>query len=288
MIGMPQRRETCRIVVGLKPAAQIELPVEAAATLAAAIEAEMVGLFVREDAMIDLAGLPFARAFGFGAGRPLSLTREAMEQAFARCEATCRRTLSARAELARVKWSFSTMRGELPVKISAELTTGDFLVISGGGRGPGGHGLVDEIRSAPADVQGVVIAAAQEAARSGGPFIAVDHGAAAGEKTVRLAMRIAAVSGAQPVLFVIAADVGQADRIARRGQQLAGAGTRLIVHRFLPGAPQSIATAFSRLAPSFVVADLEGEPFSDDQAVRTLLRAAGAPVALLRLARPPG
>ncbi len=277
-----EQHDTCRIVIGLKAASDIDTSVDAATTLAAAVKAEVVGLFIEEQAMIDLAGLPFARAMSIGATRPQRVTTEAMAQAFSRGALMCQRSLSARAQKAQVKWSFSAERGSLPEKIKTALAVGDYLVLSSEGHGFGSHPAIDELRAAASRARGVMIAAAPATRPRKGPVIAVDDGDAAGEVTVALAVRLAKVTAAPLMLFVIAASDGEADRIVRRAHELAGPDISITIHRFAPGAPRSIAAAFMHVTPSFVVADLEGEPFRNDDTALALFRAARAPVIMVR------
>ena len=53
-----------RIVVGLDAGPRDRAALEAAAQLAARMQAELVGLFVEDIDLLHLAGLPFAREVG--------------------------------------------------------------------------------------------------------------------------------------------------------------------------------------------------------------------------------
>jgi len=280
---MSELREGGRIVVGLKSESWIDVSVETAAIMAVAMKAEIFGLFVREDAMADLADLPFASALSVGAGKPMSLSRSSMETAFNRREGLCRRVLSERARQAAVKWSFHSTRGALPTHIRKILDPGDFLVLSRAPRGPGGHrGLIEEISGAADGARGIVIAPARASDPKPGPVIVVDDGSEAGADRVGLAMQIAAVTGAQPVLFVVAPTNADAGRIITRGKHLCPPGFDLIVHRFFPGTPDPVVNALVSLAPSFAVLDIASDPRGDTGLTRTLLQAAKTSIVLLR------
>ena len=155
-------------------------------------------------------------------------------------------------------------------------------MLSGDRLGFSTHRLIDELRMAPSSARGVLVAVSHRERRSVGPVVAIDDGDEAGMETVTLAARIAEVSGAGLHLFVVAANDADANRIVQRANRLVGPGKRFFAHRFLPGAPQTIAAAFSKFEPSFIVSDQEGEPFGNDQAARALLRAARAPVVLVK------
>lgn len=280
---MKKPKEGGRIVVGLKSESRIDVSVETAAIMAVAIKAEIFGLFVREDAMADLADLPFASALSFGAGKPMLLTRASMETAFNRREGHCRRALSQRAQQAQVKWSFHSSRGALPTHILRVLDPADFLVLSRERRGPGAYrGLIEDIQVTAAGARGIVVAPARVPGPKLGPVIVIDDGSEAGADRVRLAMQIAGVTGAQPVLFVVAQTDGEANRIIARGEQVASPGSGLIVHRLFPGTPAPVADALIGLAPSFAVLDISGDPFGDNRLARTLLQAGSTSIVLLR------
>ena len=58
----PQHAAARRIILGFRPLLNADMSIVAATTLAMAVKADVVGLFVQEDALIDLAKLPFTRA----------------------------------------------------------------------------------------------------------------------------------------------------------------------------------------------------------------------------------
>lgn len=271
-----------RIVVGFRSGANAERAVAAAAVLAGITEAKIVGLFVQEESMFDLAEFPFARVLNFDNPAPREISRQSMQEAFARTAAVCKRVLSKRAGKARVNWSFSTKQGDLNAVVEAMAGTGDYLVLSGETHGMGTHSLIRTLRMVPAGVGGVVVAALHRESRSTSPVVAIDDGDDAGARTVALAARLAALEGRPLHLIVIAASDADADRIQARAATSVSGKQTMTTHRHLPGSPQSIAASLVHLSPFFVVGDLDGEPFADDQTAVSLFRAAKAPVLLLR------
>lgn len=271
-----------RIIIGLRAGMDIDLPVGAATSLAAAIKAEVFGLFVQEQAMFDLAGLPFARVSKFGTAKTTALTTKSLATAMNQSAEVCRRTLSTYADKAQIRWSFSTQRGELPIALMGHVAAGDFLVLSRMSRGFGSAQLIGELRSAPSNVSGIVVAAAKDSARRDAPVVAIDDGDAAGEVTLLLAQHVAKDRDAPICLFAVAATDARTDLIVERAGKLIEPAQRLIIKRLSPGLPETLASELIRIAPSFVVADLEGEPFHNDDSILMLLRAAGAPVILIR------
>lgn len=282
MTRSPQGVAASRIIVGWQSNTAIDISAEAATLLAAATEAEVVGLFVEDDALIELAGLPFVRSLSLGSSSPKPVTRESIVAAYARGAAVCRRVLSTHAGRAQVKWSFSTERGKLPAKIRSIAAASDFVVLSGDIQGFGAKQLMDELRSSPTDVRGILLAGLRQRASQIGPVIAIDDGDQKGEQTIKLAVSVATAGKTGLVIFVIAGTNAEADDIIRRAEKVAGPDVALSTHRFPPGSPEMIAAATSEFNPSFIVGDRQGEPFGDDKSVLSLLRACNAPVLLLR------
>jgi len=282
MTRSPLGARASRIIVGWQSHAAIDLSVEALTLLAAATESEVVGMFVEDHALIELAGLPYLRALSPGITPPQPVTREAIVAAYARDAAVCRRLLSTHAGRAQVKWSFSTERGDLPAKIRSVAVASDFVVLSGDMQGFGAKQLMEELRSSPTDVRGILITGLRQVVSQTGPVIAIDDGDEKGEQTIKLAARIAAARKTGLAIFVVAGTDVEADDIIRRARTVVDPNVTLSVHRFPPGSPQLIAAATREFDPSFIVGDRQGEPFGDDKSVLSLLRACRAPVLLLR------
>lgn len=282
MTDLSQKHNIHRIVVSLTSASNAERAVAAAAVLAKAIEAQIVGLFVQEDKMVELAEFPFARVLDFDKPKPREVSRQLMQQAYAHRAAICRRALSTHADKAQVSWSFSTQHGEISAKVEEMAGSGDYVVLSGETYGIDVYSLVRAARTIPAVVKGVVVPPVHRQSRAKGPVVAIDDGDETGIQTVSLAARLAKQEGRSLHLFVIAEANIDADRIEARAAKLVGNRQAMTIHRFMVGAPQSIAADLASLSPFFVVANLEGEPITDDQVAVSLLRAARAPVLLVR------
>lgn len=271
-----------RIVLGLRAGSEFDQSVGAATILATAIEAEILGLFVQEEAMLDFAGLPFAQVSKFATAKTVPLTPRSMAAAMARSAEMCRRALSTHADRARIRWSFNIERGELPLTLRGNVAAGDFLVLSGIGHGFGAAQLIDELRMMPSGIRGVVVAARQVSAGHKGPVVAIDDGDASGEFTVSLARQVARTAHAAIELFVVASTDAEAERTIERARKMIEPDQSLTIKRFYPGMPDAIVSALIRSGPSFIVADRQGEPFHNDEAAIKLLRAARAPVVLIR------
>jgi hypothetical protein len=93
-------------------------------------------VFIQDEELIGLAGLPFARQVTLGAGVE-PLTRDRVEDHFRAFAERARREFSAAAGRHDVKWSFETVRGPLaPDMLGGEH---DFVVAGAASRPIGGH-----------------------------------------------------------------------------------------------------------------------------------------------------
>lgn len=117
-----------RIVVGLDPRSPGRAALEAAAQLAARLQAELVGLFVEDIDLLHLAGLPFAREIGFPTATLRALDIASMERSLRALAGEVQRTLAAIAGRGPVTWSFRVARGALMSELRAAATEEDIVV----------------------------------------------------------------------------------------------------------------------------------------------------------------
>jgi nucleotide-binding universal stress UspA family protein len=117
-----------RIVVGLDAGPRGRATLEAAAQVAARMQAELVGLFVEDIDLLHLAGMPFAREVGYPSAvlRPLDVA--AMERALSATAQEVQRTLAAIAGRAPLSWSFRIARGAVLPELRAAAAGGDIVV----------------------------------------------------------------------------------------------------------------------------------------------------------------
>lgn len=127
-----------RILVVLHTSPQSLEALRAAVELAAALEAEVTGLFVEEVDLLTCADLPITREVGLASAVPRSYDRRDTElqlQAQARLLAGL---LARAAETARVNWTFRVARGRLAAEVLAAAAEADIVTIGRAGWAPAG------------------------------------------------------------------------------------------------------------------------------------------------------
>jgi nucleotide-binding universal stress UspA family protein len=112
MSGRDERTEIRRIVVPFDTAPPIETALEAAAGLAAALDAELFGLFVEDVNLLRTARLPFARELGLASAVPRPLGEAELERAIQQQAERSRAWLASIASDLGLRWSFQVVRGE--------------------------------------------------------------------------------------------------------------------------------------------------------------------------------
>jgi hypothetical protein len=125
-----------RVVVPLDAASEIGTAIDTAARLAARWRIPLHGVFIEDEELIGLAGLPFARQVTLGSGLA-PLTKNHVEDCFRAFAERLRRELAAAADRHGVRWSFEVGRGLLAT--GALCGEDDFVVIGAVTRPIGGH-----------------------------------------------------------------------------------------------------------------------------------------------------
>ncbi len=118
-----------RVLVALGASRQNLSALEAAANIAASLEAELFGLFIEDINLFRLTELPFARQIGYLAPVGEEIDREKIERELRVKAEQMRRMLASTAERARVPWSFRVARGKVTSEVLAVATKTDLLAV---------------------------------------------------------------------------------------------------------------------------------------------------------------
>jgi nucleotide-binding universal stress UspA family protein len=245
-----------RILVALDAARHGEEIMEAAARLAAGLEAELVGLFVEDPELMEAAALPMARLISSQAGAEAELDARIMARALRVTAAQARVTLAKVAERAHARWSFRVARGPLAESVLAELQADDMVALISAGR---------EIGRARAGVSARAVAERAPCSvlllnvegRGRRPVVVVYEGS---PRTLAVAETLARCDGS-PLGVVAAGGSPEASRrlAADASRWLAGRGLAADVRGLDGGDPGALRDALRDLAPRGLVLDGAGE-----------------------------
>lgn len=223
-----------RIVMALDSASSVLPAIEAAAGLALGLNAQLAGLFIEDERLLRIAGLPFAREFGFASARARDLAPAAVEHALRAQAEQLRRLLAQTAERLSFAWTLEVVRGEVSRSLLARAEASDLLVL---GRSeyawPGAQRRADSAQRFPA-----------LAAR---PVAVVFDGSAAALRALSIGGTLAGVTGSALTVLIPSSGTQTFNDLRQQAeQQLSGrAGANFL---YLPdSAPESIIrTARSR------------------------------------------
>jgi nucleotide-binding universal stress UspA family protein len=120
-----------RILVALDASPDSLAALDAAARLAAKMNAELQGLFVEDQELLRLAEIPLARELAYFSAAGVPLSRETMERKLRAQSAQIRAALAGAAERAHVAYSFRSVRGQVEIEVSTAAGDVDLLVLGG-------------------------------------------------------------------------------------------------------------------------------------------------------------
>ncbi|HEY4344472.1 MAG TPA: hypothetical protein VGN05_09010 [Parvibaculum sp.] len=199
-----------RIVVGLDTNVMAREALALAARVAASVDAGLRGVFVEDENLIALSGLPFAREISFS-GEVRGLDEARMLRAMQAQAETARRILERVATQAHVQWSFDVARGRPLASLASAANPEDTLIIRAhaASQREVGRAVRAATREARADVllaaRGVAVSAtfavSSPIARQGAepsvrPLAAIDEGSSLGEACTIFAETLAQRIGA--------------------------------------------------------------------------------------------
>jgi len=191
MTAQPKPRAFHRILVTLDSSRSSQSALEAAALLAEAMEYELVGLFVEDSDLMTLASLPFSREVR-RSGVIQNLDPAVLQKEIEAHAAAARHAMRRVAVRHRLRWSFSSVRGDVDAAFIAAAAEVDILCVSR--RSPDRYRrtpMASPIRVA-LERRSPVLVAGQLTDRIDKPVSIIIDSSAADMESVRLAGRIAA------------------------------------------------------------------------------------------------
>lgn len=269
-----------RILVALDASAHSLSALEAAAELAASLQAELQGLFVEDINLLRLAELPFNQEVGFSSGNLRRLDARRIERQLQAQAGRARQTLAATAERAQVQWSFQVTRGQIASELLAAAVDAD-LVILGKTGWSGQRHLGSTARRVVSQVRGPALIL-QQGARLGFPMLVLYDGSRAAHKALVAAVQLARRRGGHLVILLLAED-------RETAQSLQEAISEWLAERGLEACYRWLSKLGAARLCHVVQAEGGGllvlhrdTPLLEDEALIALLNEVGCPVLLVR------
>lgn len=228
-----------RIVLGLG-AQPSPSTLAMAADLAQAMRLQLLGLFIEDDDLLHMAGLPFAREIAYPSARSRPIDPAAMERALQASALAARQALQRRLAGLPVSWAFEVVRGPLVTRLLACVVQTDLIVLAASqghpaGALPGPGGIVMSLCAARAALMLV------REDRPRGQPVAVLASPDASAPAVAAAVAALAQPGGGPVTCLLASPRGAARGgwEAQLAGLLAARGIALEVHRLTQDGEQA-------------------------------------------------
>ncbi len=193
-----------RILVALDASRTSLDALRGAATLAARLGAELAGLFVEDENLLRLSGLPVARQLSVhgGTGRPVAEIEGELRALAARA----REAVAAAAAPHRISWSFRVARGQVAVEVVSAAGEADLLVVGWAGhRVAGRRGPGETARAAAARAPTPVLILTRDV-EVGRPLLVAWDGSPGAAGALDLAARLEAAGLGAVTLLLVAPD----------------------------------------------------------------------------------
>jgi nucleotide-binding universal stress UspA family protein len=213
-----------RILVAVDGSAHSLAALEAAATLAAQLQAELEALFVEDVDLLRLADLPCARVVSLSLQQTERTDRARMERQLRLQAARARASLEQRAAALGVRATFRSVRGKVIAQVLDAAGEADLLTL-----GRAGHGGMSRPRGGStlqaALAAGRLLLVAESRGTAGQGLLAVYDGSEASGRALTLAGQLAAKSAQLLSVLILPGSAAEAERWASQvRRRLAGLG----------------------------------------------------------------
>ncbi len=122
-----------RILVAIDASPQSLAALEAAAELAADLDAELVGIYVEDINLIRLAALPVVLETGEASARTRRLKSSRMDRQLRSQAARAAQAMAVAASRAQVRWSFTVARGSIETELLQAASAADLFILGRAG-----------------------------------------------------------------------------------------------------------------------------------------------------------
>jgi nucleotide-binding universal stress UspA family protein len=217
-----------RILVALDASPESLAALDHAANLAARLQAELEGLFVEDEDLINLAQLPFAREISRLTNVVRSLDRATLEEDLRNQAALARMALRQKAEAMQLRWSFRVVRGRLEGAIQSASASADLVAMGRRRRTIGGEALGRTSASMARRLACSVLMALPQQDRPDAPVATVYMDWPCGNSALDLAVRTAREEHRPLLIIVPAKDKGEYEKRRDTIEQGLRADARII------------------------------------------------------------
>jgi len=267
-----------RILVAIDASASSLAALEAAASLAAKMQAELLGLFIEDINLLRFAGLPFAREISQLTVLARRLESPDMERALRAQAARAQRALALAAESMRVPWSFRTARGQVVESLLVAAAEADLVAL----------GMTRRLAHIDSTVRAVMQAVErplllmQQGMCIKPPVLTIYDGSETTARVLAIARELTQVADGEMIVIIQADDAETAThRQQEAASHLVGVGLNVRYLTLIKPDIMALARAIRAQSPGTLVLP-SGLPLIQGEMINRLMEQAGCAVLLVR------
>ncbi len=273
-----------RILVALDASKESLAALEAAAGLAAQLDAELTGLFIEDTDLLNLAALPFSREAPALSRSGRLLDPERLARDFKSMAATARQALARTAEASHLQWSFRTTRGRIGAELLAAAREVDLIAVGKGRRPLSGQvRLGRHTRTVATQTTCSMLFASTVSSPAEAPLAAVYDGSAPARGALALAARLSEREGKRLLVFVLGDSPATfAEHEIAVREQLRALGVSAAIRRVRGAGLAEIVRAVRAEPVSLLVVGAAALPSDEGAALDMLVEQSACTVLLVR------
>ncbi|MFN2188520.1 MAG: universal stress protein [Candidatus Promineifilaceae bacterium] len=198
-----------RILVALDASTHSLAALEAAAKLASSLHAELIGIFVEDENLLHLAGLPFSHELQSPTAKRTPMDSDVMEHQLHLQAAQARWALENAAQKAEVSWSFQTIRGQVTPSVLSAALSADLVALGRVSRPLHARRRLGSTARAASEMERSVLIMQQGSSLTY-PVLVTYDGSAAAQQALTAAAKLARLSGDKLDVLLITDEYEQA------------------------------------------------------------------------------
>jgi hypothetical protein len=275
-----------RVVLQLRLGKTSPVALDAAIRVARAFQSEIESLFVEDEALIDIAGFPFAREISRDGRRSRELSPEIIQREMRAAAMALARRIEALARAAEIPLRRTVVRAE-PIRALAQAcqSHGPWNVVAIAEPFSGRDGaLLRRLFAAVPGTTGLIVVG-PTAKRASGRIVGLVEDIEHFEAVLRTARRLFEISNEPRFTILLASESEEEARLMDEQVRLAignDEAVEIVRERVQPNAPAMIAELLRRLHPGFVIGRFGGIVLPAEGDLKPLTSILECPLFLIR------
>lgn len=284
MIEEPSNRQLGirRILVAVDTSTENYRTLEAAADLAALLQAKLHGLFIEDPVLLELEEHPTSRRIDLPQGLGGRVEKGSMQRELRALSRRAQNILMRASEQRHVEWSFDIVRGAVRAEVESAAVEGDLIVAESAGRTiQRGMRMRSSLRKAVETTDRPVLYL-QRGPRATHSIVAVYDDSPEAEDVLDVAMRMFGGPVSLLTVLLAAENREEADELQAEAEQLLGqAGIPAHFRRVAPDRVEWVARAVDQVHGDLLVQSAHCHSL-ECESIDNLLDAIDCPVLLMR------